>query len=96
MNLNDFDLNNVQRIGLDKIKLSNLAIIGEIDFHKLTDSKNSIEIHQTENKTRRCRRYMPDTHAGITKIIIKDNEIFSDLIIGCASDSNGLPMINSY
>lgn len=96
MNLNDFDLNNVQRIGLDKIKLSNLAIIGEIDFHKLTDSKNSIEIHQTENKTRRCRRYMPDTHAGITKIIIKDNEIFSDLIIGCASDSNGLPIEYVY
>lgn len=96
MNLNDFDLYNIQRIGLDKIRLSNLAIIDEIDFHKLKDGKNNIEIQQTANSTRRCRRYMPDTHAGITKIIIKDNQIFQDLIVGCASDSNGFPIEYVY
>ena len=96
MKLDDSDLSKIQRIGLDKIKLSNLAIIGEIDFHKLTNEKNNIEIHQTTNKSRRCRRYMPDTHAGITKIIIKDNQIFQDLIVGCASDSNGFPIEYVY
>lgn len=96
MNINDFDLSCIQRIGLDKIKLSNLAIIGEIDFYRLTQERNHIEIHQTTNKSKRCRRYMPDTKAGITKIIIKDNQIFSDLIIGCANDSNGLPVEYVY
>ena len=39
---------------------------------------------------------MPGTHDGITKIIIKDNQIFSDLIIGCSNDSNGLPIEYVY
>ena len=96
MKLDDIDLSKIQRIGLDKITLSNLAIIGEIDFHKLTKNNDNIEIHQTTNKSRRCRRYMPDTKAGITKIIIKDNQIFQDLIVGYASDSNGLPIEYVY
>lgn len=95
MNLNDFDLDNILRIGLDKIKLSNLAIV-DIDYSKLTQEGNNVIIQQTADKTRRCRRYIPGTSAGITKIIIRDNQIFSDLIVGCASDSNGLPVEYVY
>lgn len=95
MNLNDFNINNIARIGIDKIKLSNLVIM-DIDFSRLTQKDNNIVIHQTTDKSRRCRRYMPGTHDGITKIIIKDNQIFSDLIIGCSNDSNGLPIEYVY
>ena len=95
MNLNDFDIDNISRIGIDKIKLSNLVIM-DIDFSRLTQKDNNIVIHQTTDKSRRCRRYMPGTHDGITKIIIKDNQIFSDLIIGCSNDSNGLPIEYVY
>ena len=95
MILNDFDIDNISRIGIDKIKLSNLVIM-DIDFSRLTQKDNNIVIHQTTDKSRRCRRYMPGTHDGITKIIIKDNQIFSDLIIGCSNDSNGLPIEYVY
>ena len=96
MKLSDCDLYNIQRIGLDKIRLSNLAIVGEIDFDTLEQEGNIVEINQTANTKRRCRRYRPGTNTGITKIIVKDNQIFSDLIIGCASDSNGLPIEYVY
>lgn len=96
MNLNDFDLDNILRIGLDKIRLSNLAIVGDIDFPKLTQEGNNVVIQQTVDKSRKCRRYMPGTNNGITKIIIRDNQIFSDLTIGCTQDSNGLPIEYVY
>lgn len=96
MKLSDSDISKIQRIGLDKIRLSNLAIVGEIDFNTLEQDGNIIEINQTTNAKRRCRRYRPGTNAGITKIIVKDNQIFSDLIIGCANDSNGLPIEYVY
>lgn len=96
MNLNDFDLNNIQRIGLDKVRLSNLVIMDEIDFEILKQDGNNVEIYTTTDKKRRYRRYTPDTNTGITKIIIKDNQLFSDLIIGCTRDSNGLPIEYLY
>ena len=96
MKLSDFDLQNIQRIGLDKIRLSNLAIMGEIDFDTLKQDGNTVEIYTTADKKRRYRRYTPDTNTGITKIIVKDNQLFSDLIIGCTRDSNGLPIEYLY
>lgn len=96
MTLRDFDLSKIQRIGLDKIQLSNLAIMWDIDFARLRQKDNNVEIQTTADQERRCRRYIPDTHIGITKIIIKDNQIFQDLIVGCASDSNGFPIEYTY
>ena len=95
MNLNDFDLNNIQRIGLDKIRLSNLAIMDEIDFDTLKQDGNNVEIYTTTDKKRRYRRYVPDTNTGITKIIVKDNQLFSDLIIAVQEIQTVYPLNTS-
>ncbi len=94
MELKDFDINRIQRIGIDKLRLSGFAIKA-IDISKLIQMKQ-VEVQQSSNQTRLCKRYIPDTNAGITKIIIKDNQVFSDLLIGCANDSNGLPVEYIY
>lgn len=94
MEFKDLNLNLIQRIGIDKLQLSGFAI-KEIDILKLIQMKK-VDIQQSANKTRLYKRHMPDTNAGIAKIIIKDNHIFSDLIIGCANDSNGLPIEYVY
>lgn len=70
--------------------------MGEIDFDTLKQDGNNVEIYTTTDKKRRYRRYTTDTNIGITKIIVKDNQLFSDLIIGCTRDSNGLPIEYLY
>lgn len=87
MNLNNFDLNCIQRIGMDKIQLSGFAV-ASMDIHMLSQNPKA-EIHLAGNKSRRCKRHMPGTNVGITKITIRDNQIFSDLIVGCADTSGG-------
>lgn len=94
MSINDLDLNLIQRIGVDKIQLSGFAI-KEIDISKLMQMK-VVDIQQSANQTKLFKRHMPCTNAGIAKIIIKDNQIFSDLIIGCTNDSNGIPIEYIY
>lgn len=87
MDLNNFDLSCIQRIGLDKVQFSGFAV-ASIDIHMLSQNTKT-EIHLAGSKSRRCKRHMPSTKVGITKITIKDNQIFSDLIIGCADTSGG-------
>ena len=76
----------------------NLIQRNDIDISKLTCIANTskIEIHHTATKISNCIRYMPDTFEGITKIVIKDNNVFSDLIIGCAFDSHDKPIEYVY
>ncbi len=97
MSNQELELNLIQRIGIDKIQLSNL-LVNDIDISKLTCIANTskIEIHHTATKISNCIRYMPDTFEGITKIVIKDNNVFSDLIIGCAFDSHDKPIEYVY
>lgn len=87
MNLNNFDLSCIQRIGMDKIQLSGFAV-ASMDINMLSQNPKA-EIHLVGNRSRRCKRHMPGTDAGITKITIKDNQIFSDLIVGCADTTGG-------
>lgn len=82
-----------QKIGIDKIQFSNIAVVNMDIPHLLASEK--ITIQQASNTARPCRRYLPNG-TGITKITIKDNEIFSELIIGCASASNGIPLEYVY
>lgn len=87
MDLTNFDLSCIQRIGLDKIQLSGFAV-ASMDVHMLSKNPKT-EIHLAGNGSRRCKRHMPGTNVGITKITVRDNQIFSDLIIGCADTSGG-------
>lgn len=75
-----------QKIGIDKLQLYNFTV-NEIDIPHLLNMPQ-VEIQQATNG-RLCKRYIPGTKNGITKITIKDNRIFPDLIIGCISKSNG-------
>lgn len=94
MEMNDLELNLIQRIGIDKIQLSSFAIM-DMDLLKLSQMEQA-EIKLSTNVERLYKRHMPGTNAGITKIIIKDNQIFSDLIIGYTNDSNGIPIEYIY
>lgn len=94
MEMNDLELNLIQRIGIDKIQLSSFAIM-DMDLLKLSQMEQA-EIKLSTNIERLYKRHMPGTNAGITKIIIKDNQIFSDLIIGYTNDSNGIPIEYIY
>lgn len=94
MTINDFDLNSIQRIGLDMIKLSGLAV-AEIDIPKLAQDRR-VDISLAHNSSRKCKRHMPGTDVGIAKITVKDNMIFSDLIIGCADTGSGAPIEYAY
>lgn len=94
MDTNDLELNLIERIGIDKLQLSNFAL-ADIDILKLSQMEQ-VEIKQSTNQSKLYKRHMPYTNAGITKIIVKDNQIFSDLIIGCTNDSNGIPIEYIY
>lgn len=97
MSKKNLEQNLIQKIGIDKIRLSNL-LINDIDISKLisVSKTNQVEIHHTATKISNCIRYMPDSFEGITKIVIKDNNVFSDLIIGCAFDSHDKPIEYVY
>ncbi len=97
MSKKNLEQNLIQKVGIDKIRLSNL-FINDIDISKLISisNTNKVEIHHTATKISNCIRYMPDTFEGITKIVIKDNNIFSDLTIGCAFDSHDKPIEYVY
>lgn len=81
MTISDFDLSNIQRIGLDMIRLYGFFVV-ELDIQRLAQD-HRVDISLAHNNNRKCKRYMPDTDVGITRIKIKDNTFFSDLIIGC-------------
>lgn len=81
-----------QKIGIDKIKFTNLAICA-IDIPYLMQHEK-VTLQQADNATS-CRRRTPDGK-GITKIIIRDNEIFSEMIIGSVKDSNNIPIEYVY
>lgn len=93
----ELELNLIQRVGIDKIQLSNL-LIDDIDISKLISisNTNKVEIYHTATKVSNYIRFMPNTFERITKIVIKDNNIFSDLIIGCAFDSHERPIEYVY
>lgn len=96
MSTNNLELDLIQRIGIDKIQLSGFAIMGMDISRLIHEHGNVVEIHQSTEKMNHCIRHMPDTNAGIAKIIIKDNMVFSDLIIGCTNNSNGTPIEYIY
>lgn len=93
MTIKDFDLNNIQRIGLDRIKLYGF-VVAEINIQKLVQDRR-VDISLAQNNSRKCKRHMPGTDIGIAKITVKDNMIFSDLVIGCA-DADGRPIEYTY
>lgn len=95
MKLSDFDLDNILRIGVDKIQLSGFAI-RSIDFQTLLQNNKPVDINITTDPSRKCLRHLPGTNEGVRKITIKDNQIFQELIIGCTNDSNGLPIEYCY
>lgn len=95
MNISDLELNSIKRVGIDKIKLSGFAV-EHIDMHKLQAMADRVEIVQSINPLKPCKRHMPESGAGISKILIKDNEIFSDLLIGCSNCGNSIPIEYVY
>lgn len=64
----------ISRIGIDKIQLSNFRVL-DIDFAYLSGLSN-VDIYW-------------DNTGLVRKIIIKDNEIFNDLVLGRFTGSNG-------
>lgn len=82
----------VKRIGLDKMKFSNLRV-KNLDVGRLEPMKQA---ELTYSATGRCIWYMPGTNAGIRKIVIKDNDVFSDLTIGCTTNSYGALIEYTY
>lgn len=82
-----------QKIGIDKIQFSNIAV-DDMDIPYLFTA-DRISIQEATDPARPCRRRLPNGN-GITKITIRDNEIFSDLVIGSANDSNGIPIEYTY
>lgn len=82
-----------QRIGIDKIKFYkfHLDLQNGIDYSRLL-CHECVQIEEAENG--KAIRYLPTTHKGISKIIIKDNQVFSDLAIGCIRD--GTNKIHEY
>lgn len=82
-----------QKVGIDKIQFANIAVIDMDIPYLLTADK--ITVQEASNPARPCRRHTPNG-TGITKITVRDNEIFSELIIGSANDSNGVPIEYVY
>lgn len=72
-----------QRIGLDKLTLSNLRV-NNINFDRLRQTKAEINLFPPGNRAIRDN----DHGMPVKRIIIRDNCVFSDLIIGCAGDGN--------
>lgn len=82
----------VKRIGLDKMKFSNLRV-KNLDVGRLEPMKQA---ELTYSASGRCIWHMPGTNAGIRKIVIKDNKVFSDLTIGCTTNSYGALIEYTY
>ena len=95
MKISNLELNSIKRVGIDKLKLSGFAV-EHIDMIKLQSMAKRVEIVQSPNSFIPCKRHMPESGAGISKILIKDNEIFSDLLIGCANNGNSIPIEYVY
>ena len=95
MNINELDFTSIKRVGIDKIKLSGFGV-EHINMIKLQSMAERVEIVQSPNSFIPCKRYMPESGAGISKILIKDNQIFSDLLIGCANRGNSIPIEYVY
>lgn len=97
MNINDLEMDSIKRIGLDKLKLSGFAV-ANMDIAKLLSiaETGTVEVHTAVSASRVCKRFLPGTKTGITKIAVKDNEIFSDLVIGCADGHNNFPIEYVY
>ena len=91
MNINELDFTSIKRVGIDKLKLSGFGV-EHIDIIKLQSMADRVEIVQSINPLKPCKRHMPESGAGISKILIKDNEIFSDLLIGCNNIGNNIPI----
>lgn len=78
-----------QRIGIDKLELSNLTIEA-IDFSRLRQTKAEISLFPKGSMAIR-----EDDHGmPIKRIVIRDNHVFNDLIIGCAGD--GTHYVHEY
>ena len=75
-----------QRIGIDKVQFYGFGLDREsgIDFSRLMNNE-CVKIEEAGNGIP-CIRYLPTTHKGILKLIITDNQVFSDLVIGCTRD----------
>lgn len=70
----------IQRFGIDKLAISNLILVG-IDFEWLKKTKAEISLFPPGH-----RAILQDDHGmPVKRILIKDNRVFSDLCIGCAS-----------
>ena len=62
MNISDLELNSIKRVGIDKIKLSGFAV-EHIDMHKLQAMADRVEIVQSINPLKPCKRHMPESGA---------------------------------
>lgn len=91
MNIDEMNFDMIKRVGIDKIKLSGFAV-EDINILKLLSVNDKVEILQSTDSLKKHKRHMPDSGIGISKILIKDNQIFSDLLIGCSHDSNNIPI----
>lgn len=85
LSIMDFDMDKGQRIGIDKLELYGFKVAG-IDFGRLRPEPGKVDISVSEKKT---KWRMPSTGACVSKISIKDNFLFSDLVIG-QTTKNGL------
>lgn len=90
MNNNELNFDMIKRVGIDKLELSGFAV-ADIDIRKLV-SNDMVEVVQATDPLKHYKRHMPESGIGISKIIITDNEIFSDMIIGCRHNSNNIPI----
>lgn len=86
-----YDKNRTHQIGIDKIQIYNLGLEwpDSIDFKKLT-CHDCVKIEE-DGMGRMCFRRLPGENKGISKIVITDNKVFSDLIIGCTYDGVNKP-----
>lgn len=84
-------INSCQKIGIDKIQFYGFGVEreGGIDFIQLM--RHECVSVEEAGAGIACVRYLPNTNRGISKITIKDNQVFSDLLIGCSRDSRSRP-----
>lgn len=80
-----------QKIGIDKIQFYGFELEreGGIDFVRLMGHE-CVSIEEAGAGIA-CVRYLPNSNKGISKITIKDNQVFADLIIGCSRDNRSRP-----
>lgn len=82
----DMDAGNIFRIGIDKLVLDGFSV-ADIDFGKLIHEHEKIQIVSSQNKT---KWRLPPSGTYVKEIMVADNSLFSDLVIGQCRHSEKL------